>query len=77
MKELSPREIEINEAFRQNRPWINRKLVTSDKWVAGLNAGGIFFSDIEEIPMTMTKSFRNSRLGQLIERVLRKPQETT
>lgn len=50
-----------------------RHLVTSKKWMAGTNAGGIFLSDPIEMPMNLRESFENSKLGLVInkERVSR------
>lgn len=66
MLERGKREDESAAAFRAGLPFIERKLVTGDKWVAGENAGGIFFGDITEVPMSMRESVANSRAGQFV-----------
>lgn len=63
MSERDTRGDESAAAFRAGLPYFDRRLVTSDKWVAGFNAGGIYFGDITEIPMSMRESIANSRTG--------------
>jgi len=69
MSERGTRGDEAAAAFRAGLPYIHRKLVTSDKWVAGVNAGGILFSEITEVSMPASESFANSRSGQLVAAV--------
>ena len=64
------RQEQIDQAFRSGQPYIDRKLFTADKWVAGTNAGGILFSDINEVEMGWKDSFANSYLGLLINALL-------
>ena len=66
---MSERDTKVNEtaaAFRAGLPYLNRKLITSDKWIAGLNVGGILFEEITEVPMSAIESFANSKVGQLL-----------
>ena len=66
MSEQDKRGEESAAAFRAGQPYFDRKLVTSDKWVAGFNAGGIYFGDITEVHMSMRESVANSRASQFI-----------
>lgn len=69
---MSEREIRregVTAAFRAGKPYVERKLVTSKKWVAGTNAGGLLFTDIHELPISRRESFSNSNIGQAISKV--------
>lgn len=63
---MANKGVQAVEAFRQEKPYYNKKLFTSDKWFAGTNVGGIFFSDIHELSMSARESFRNSIIGRLV-----------
>lgn len=53
-----------------------RRWVTSKKWVAGTNAGGILLSEPIEMYMSLQENFENSRLGQIIIRKARSGRQT-
>lgn len=69
MSERDTRRLEVTAAFRAGQPYIERRILTSRKWVAGTNAGGILFTDICELPISRSESFTNSKIGEAISKV--------
>ena len=71
MSERDIRREEVTAAFRAGQPFVEVKIITSKKWAAGTNAGGLLFTDIQQIPMSRKESFANSRIGKTFSRVKR------
>lgn len=46
-----------------------RRLFSTRKYVAGVNAGGIFLSEPIEMPMSTKESFENSKVGQAVKEI--------
>jgi hypothetical protein len=65
------REMEqVYEDFKVKGFHIKPGLITSTKIVPGYNAGNVLFGELYEVPMTSEESFRNSKLGQVVERII-------
>ncbi len=61
---------EMVEAFRDHGYWDDEK--RGVRVIPGLNAGNVFFSDIVEIPLHQSRSFRLPNPIRALKELLRK-----
>lgn len=74
--QVSEEELAKLQKARESEIVYKRGLVTSRKWEAGTNAGGLLLSDFFELPISPVESVANSRLGQAVKARLERVKAT-
>lgn len=74
--QISEEELKALQRARESGIVYERGLVTSKKWMAGTNAGGLLLSDFFQVPMGLGESVANSKLGQAVQEVKTRRQKS-